>query len=145
MKRIILNLLPAIFLWLGICCIATAQDPGVAQSDQITDGQQIIQDDSSTTGKFQPVTVDPSATSDVALQFPLTLANKPVAVEPLDGDREFNHRSEWDALLFISSHRPTWSLPGYRNRPQRRRGFPSNRGNGAVRGAQPSRVGGITP
>ncbi len=85
MKRIILNLLPAIFLWLGICCIATAQDPGVAQSDQITDGQQIIQDDSSTTGKFQPVTVDPSATSDVALQFPLTLANKPVAVEPLDG------------------------------------------------------------
>ncbi len=85
MKRIILNLLSAIFLWLGICCIATAQDPGVAQSDQITDGQQIIQDDSSTTGKFQPVTVDPSATSDVALQFPLTLANKPVAVEPLDG------------------------------------------------------------
>ncbi len=54
--------------------------------DQITDpDQQIIQGDSSTTGKFQPVTVDPSATSDVALQFPQSLANKSVAVQPLDG------------------------------------------------------------
>ncbi len=82
MKRILFNLLPAVFLWLGSCCLATAQ---VAQSDQITDGQQIIQDDSSTTGKFQPVTVDPNASSDVALQFSVSLANKPVVVQVLDG------------------------------------------------------------
>jgi hypothetical protein len=82
MKKIMFNLLPAIFLWLGSCCTANAQATG----DQITDpNQQIIQDDSSTTGKFQPVTVDPSATSDVALQFPLNLGGKTVQVQPLDG------------------------------------------------------------
>jgi hypothetical protein len=84
MKRILFNLLPAIFLWLGSCCIAIAQAP-VAQSDQITQDQQIIQDDGSTTGKFEPVTVDPSATSDVRLQFPISFANKSVVVQPLDG------------------------------------------------------------
>jgi hypothetical protein len=84
MKKILFDLLPVIFLWFGSCCIATAQDP-VAQSDQITQDQQIIQDDDSSTGKFQPVTVDPSATSDVALQFPASLASKPVVVQPLDG------------------------------------------------------------
>lgn len=59
----------------------------MAQSDQITDdgSQQTIQDDGSTTGKFEPVTVDPIASSDVALQFPLSMANKPVVVEALDG------------------------------------------------------------
>ena len=85
MTKILFNLLPAIFLWFSSCCIATAQDP-VAQSDQITsEDQQIIQDDNSSTGKFQPVTVDPSATSDVALQFPAGLASKPVVVQALDG------------------------------------------------------------
>jgi hypothetical protein len=85
MKRILFSSLPAILLWFGSCCIATAQDP-VAQSDQITSAdQQIIQDDDTSTGKFQPVTVDPSATSDVALQFPASLASKPVVVQPLDG------------------------------------------------------------
>jgi hypothetical protein len=84
MKKILLNLLPAIFLWFGSCSIATAQD-SVAQSDQITQGQQIIQDNDSSTGKFDPVTVDPSATSDVALQFPASLASKPVVVQALDG------------------------------------------------------------
>jgi hypothetical protein len=85
MKKIT-PILAASFLCFGSCCIATAQAP-VAQSDQITDdgSQQIIQDDNSATGKFKPVTVDPSATSDVALQFPITLANKSVAVEALDG------------------------------------------------------------
>ena len=86
MKKIIFTLLPAIFLWLGSCYVATAQDSGVAQSDQITgDGQEIIQDDDSSTGTFTPVTVDPSATSDVALQFPASLTNKPVAIEALEG------------------------------------------------------------
>jgi len=86
MKKIISILLAASFLWFGSCCIATAQAP-VAQSDQITDdgSQQIIQDDSTATGKFEPVVVGPSATSDVALQFPVTLANKSVAVGALDG------------------------------------------------------------
>lgn len=83
MKRITYNLLPAIFLWLGSCCIASAQD--TASSDQITQDQQIIQNDDSSNGKFQAVTVDPSTTSDVALQFPVSLANKTVAIQPLDG------------------------------------------------------------
>jgi hypothetical protein len=85
MKKILINLLLAIFVWLGSCRIATAQEPEVAQSDQITDGQQIIQADDSSTGKFTPVTVDPSATSDVALQFPASLTNKAVSIEALDG------------------------------------------------------------
>jgi hypothetical protein len=83
MNRTVFNLFPVIFLWLSIYCIATAQD--VAQSDQITQDQQVIQADSSTTGKFEPVTVGPSAILDVSLQFPLTLASKAVAVRPLDG------------------------------------------------------------
>jgi hypothetical protein len=59
----------------------------VAQSDQITDdgSQQTIQDDGSTTGKFEPVTVDPSASSDVALQFPVSMASKSVSIAALDG------------------------------------------------------------
>jgi hypothetical protein len=85
MKRILFNLLPAIFLWFG-SCIATAQEAPVAQSDQITtDDQQIIQDDDTSTGKFEPVEVDPSATSDVALQFPASLSSRPVVIEALDG------------------------------------------------------------
>ncbi len=84
MKKILFSLFPAIFIWFGNCSIATAQAP-VAQSDQITQGGDIIQDDDSSTGKFESVTVDPSATSDVALQFPASLANKAVAVEALDG------------------------------------------------------------
>jgi len=59
----------------------------VAQSDQITDdgSQQIIQDDNSTTGEFEPVTIDPGASSDVALQFPVSMASKPVSIAALDG------------------------------------------------------------
>lgn len=86
MKKIILSVLTASFLCFGSCYIATAQAP-VAQSDQITDdgSQQTIQDDGSTTGKFEPVTVDPSASSDVALQFPVSMASKSVSIAPLDG------------------------------------------------------------
>ena len=86
MKKIILFVLTASFLCFGSCCIALAQAP-VAQSDQITDdgSQQIIQDDGSTTGKFEPVTVDPSASSDVALQFPVSMASKSVSIAALDG------------------------------------------------------------
>lgn len=81
MKTITLSLLPAIFLWLGSGCMANAQATG----DQITDGGQIIQDDSSATGNFQPVTVDASATSDVKLQFSTGAAGKTVLIQPLDG------------------------------------------------------------
>jgi hypothetical protein len=85
MKKILFNLLPAIFLWFGSCCIATAQDP-VAQSDQITlENGEVIQDDDSSTGTFEPVIVDAGATPDVALQFPTSLTNKPVVVGALDG------------------------------------------------------------
>ncbi len=85
MKTITFNLLSAIFLWLISCCLAAAQD--VAQSDEIKDGdtQEIIQDDSSSTGSFETVTVDASASSDVALQFPLSMATKAVAIAALDG------------------------------------------------------------
>lgn len=84
MKTITFSLLPAIFLWLGSCCIASAQ---VAQSDQIINDStnQIIQADSSATGKFRPVTVAPSATSDIILQFPTSQGGKTIAIEPLDG------------------------------------------------------------
>jgi hypothetical protein len=86
MKKIIFTILPATFLCFASCYTATAQDAPVAQSDQITGhGQEIIQDDDSSTGTFMPVTVDPSATSDVALQFPASLTNRSVAIEALDG------------------------------------------------------------
>ena len=85
MKNIILTVLTASVCF-GSCCIATGQAP-VAQSDQITDdgSQEIIQDDGSTTGKFEPVTVDPGATSDVALQFPVSMASKSVSIAAPDG------------------------------------------------------------
>ena len=86
MNKTILSILTASFLCFGSCCIATGQTP-VAQSDQITDdgSQQTIQDDGSASGKFEPVTVDPSASSDVALQFPVSMASKSVSIAALDG------------------------------------------------------------
>jgi len=86
MEKTILSVLTTSFLCFGSCYIATAQAP-VAQSDQITDdgSQQTIQDDGSTTGKFEPVTIDPSASSDVALQFPVSMASKSVSIAALDG------------------------------------------------------------
>jgi len=84
MKKTIFNLVPAIFLWLGSCCALVAQD--AAESDQITDAQQqIIQDSNSSNGKFEPVTVDSGATSSVALQFPIQTGGETVLIEPLDG------------------------------------------------------------
>src|SRR4029077_15120635 len=86
MKKIMFTILAATFLCCASCYRATAQDASVAQSDQITgDGQEIIQDDDSSTGTFTPVTVDPSATSDVALQFPASLTYRSVAIEALYG------------------------------------------------------------
>jgi hypothetical protein len=46
MKKTILVFLLSTFLWFPSCWTATSQD--VAQSDQITQGQQIIQADRST-------------------------------------------------------------------------------------------------
>jgi hypothetical protein len=85
MNKTIFTILTASICF-GSCCIAIGQAP-VAQSDQITDGdtQEIIQDDSSSTGAFQSVSVDTNAKSDVALQFPLNMASKSISVEPLDG------------------------------------------------------------
>ena len=109
MKKTILSVLTASFLCFGSCCIATAQAP-VAQSDQITDdgSQQTIQDDGSTTGKFEPVTVDPSASSDVAMQFPLSMASKSVTIAALDGGavtEQFDrHWGGWVAFVLVPSH-----------------------------------------
>ena len=85
MKNIILVVLTA-FVCFGGCCVAIGQEP-VAQSDQITDGdtQEIIQDDSSSTGEFESVSVDPNANSNVALQFPVNMASRSVSVQALDG------------------------------------------------------------
>ena len=85
MKKIIAIILGISFLCSGGCGLAIAQE--FAQSDQITDGetQEIIQDDSSSSGAFQSVSVDANANSDVALQFLLNMAGKSVSVEPLDG------------------------------------------------------------
>lgn len=96
MKTIMLSLLPAIFVWLGSSCTATAQ---VAQSDQITADNtgQTIQADSSTTGRFQPVTVSPSAKSDVVLQFAVGQGGKAVAIEPLDGGQPSANSATIDA------------------------------------------------
>jgi len=97
MKKIIFTILTAPFLCFASCYVATAQDAPVAQSDQITgDGQEIIQDDDSSTGTFTPVTVDPSATSDVALQFPASLTNKSVAIEAPDGGTLSNNSATVD-------------------------------------------------
>jgi len=86
MKKVIFTILTATLLCFAGCYMATAQDAPVAQSDQITgNGQQIIQDDDSSTGTFTPVTVDPLAMSDVALQFPASLTNRSVAIEAPDG------------------------------------------------------------
>jgi hypothetical protein len=83
MKKTIFLFLAGPFLWFLSSSTATAQD--VAQSDQITQNQQVIQDGSSTTGRFDSVTVNPNSLSDIAVQFPLGLANKVVTVGALDG------------------------------------------------------------
>jgi len=77
--------------------MAIGQEP-VAQSDQITDEdtQEIIQDDSSSTGTFQSVSVAPNANSDVALQFPVNMASKLVSVQALDGGTLANTGSTID-------------------------------------------------
>jgi hypothetical protein len=111
MKKILFNLLPAMFFCFGSCCIATAQDP-VAQSDQITTDGQEIQDDDSSTGKFQPVTVSPSATSDVALQFPASLTNKPVVIEPLDGGQLSTNSATIDANGMLAFSFQVTDQPG---------------------------------
>lgn len=85
MGKIIFTILAAAFVCFGNCCIATAQDAPVAQSDQITKDGEIIQDDESSTGTFESVTVDQFTTSDVALQFPTSLTNRSVAIEAPDG------------------------------------------------------------
>jgi len=96
MKNIIFTVLTASVCF-GSCCMAIGQEP-VAQSDQITDGdtQEIIQDDSSSTGAFQSVSVDPNANSDVALQFPVNMASKLVSVQALDGGTLANTGSTID-------------------------------------------------
>jgi hypothetical protein len=90
MKRIIFAVLATGLLSFGSCYTSRAQTGGtdapVAQSDQITDPTgQVIQADASNSGKFASVTVNPSTSSNVALQFPASLANRAVNIEPLDG------------------------------------------------------------
>ena len=98
MKKIIFNLLPAMFIWFDSCYVATAQDAPVALSDQITtDGQEVIQDDDSASGTFTPVIVDALSTSSVKLQFPNSLFSKPVIISALDGGTVSNNSATIDA------------------------------------------------
>lgn len=83
MKKTIFVFLASPSFWLLSSCTATAQN--VAQSDQITQDQQIVQDDSSSTGTFPAVAVDPGASSNVALRFPVSMASIPISIRPLDG------------------------------------------------------------
>jgi hypothetical protein len=111
MKRILFSLLPAIFVWFVSCWTATAQDQS-AQSDQITQNQQVIQDEDSSNGKFQPVTVDPSASSDVNLQFPASLDNKPVVIGALDGGQLSTNSATIDANGMLSFSFQVTDQPG---------------------------------
>jgi hypothetical protein len=81
------NLLPAIFLWLISCCIATAQDqaPLVASSAQITFQNQQVVTVSSASGVFDPVTVNPEDAMSVQLQFPITAAGIATVIQVMDG------------------------------------------------------------
>jgi hypothetical protein len=113
MKKIIFIILTATFLCSASCFQAAAQDAPVAQSDQITgDGHEIIQDDDSSTGTFTPVTVDPSATSDVALQFPASLTNKSVAIEAPDGGMLSSNSATIDASGALSFSFQVSDQPG---------------------------------
>lgn len=111
MKKIIFIALAIASLCFGSCCIATAQAP-VAQSDQITQGQQIIQDDSNSTGKFESVTVDPSANSNVTLQFPASLTNRSVSIEALDGGTLSSNSGTIDANGNLSFSFQVTDQPG---------------------------------
>ena len=76
-----------VLLSLTLLATLPAQEPvpSWALSDEITfDGEEQIQG-VSTKGEFEPVTLDPFATIDVKLQFPISLAGAPVNVEALDG------------------------------------------------------------
>jgi hypothetical protein len=113
MKKIIFTILTVTFLCFGGSYLATGQDAPVAQSDQITgDGQQIIQDDDSSSGTFTPVTVDPSATSDVALQFPASLTNRSVAIEAPDGGMLSSNSATIDANGALSFSFQVSDQPG---------------------------------
>jgi hypothetical protein len=87
MKKIIFNVLSAIFIWLGSFCIATGQDPGppVASSDQITLQDQEVIQGSSTTGVFDQVPVNSQEAMTVQLQFPISAAGMQVVIQVLDG------------------------------------------------------------
>lgn len=84
MNSIVSKVIAATFVWFVSCWVVDGQDT-VAQSDLITGDGVILQDDSSSTGTFQVVPVQPSASSDVALQFPVVMASKAVSVQALDG------------------------------------------------------------
>jgi hypothetical protein len=80
-----MNIKIIVLLSLTLLATLPAQEPDTASSDEITlEGGEIIEDKSSN-GKFEPVTVEPSARSDVALLFPASLASTSVVVQALDG------------------------------------------------------------
>jgi hypothetical protein len=76
----------------------------MAQSDQITNDKtgQTIQADSTATGRFQPVTVDPSATSDIVLQFSTSQTGMKLAIEALDGGQPSTNSATIDAKGTLS-------------------------------------------
>jgi hypothetical protein len=108
MKRTLSSTLPAIFLWLASCCIANGQATG----DQITKDDQIIQDDTNSTGTFETVTVEPGATSDVKLWFPISFASTSVALQALDGGALSNNSATVDQTGMLTFSFQVTNQPG---------------------------------
>lgn len=87
MKKLTFNLVAAIFLWLCSYCTATAQDSTalLASSAQITFPNQQVVTVETTSGTFDPVTVNPQDAMTVQLQFPMSAAGILTVVQVLDG------------------------------------------------------------
>jgi hypothetical protein len=83
MKRILLNALPAILLWLGSFPIARG-DPPLACCDVIQLANSQVED-CTAKGQFESMVVDPLVTATVNLEFDVTLAGTQVVVQALDG------------------------------------------------------------
>lgn len=85
MKRIMFNLLLAVFLWLSSCLIPAARgDPPLGCCVVIQLSSSQVQD-CNAKGRFQPVVVNPAESATVTLQYQISFAGRPVVIQALDG------------------------------------------------------------
>jgi hypothetical protein len=87
MKTMLFSLLPALLLWFGNCRVAIAQEENTdtAKSEEVTLADEEVIEKESRTGKFDPVKLEAGASTDLKVEFPLSLADKGVLVQQLDG------------------------------------------------------------